>query len=180
MTLIETLVVGGLFASISLMTTLWLSGVADLWWTSSTQAHARTTVQQAVSRMGKELRMTTRTSGGVIPLFIPLAPDNTQAAFYLPTDWDGNGLIVNAQGGIEWDMVETEYVYDAATRHVLRVYGGAQQIIANDVVSAQFDDQSIDPALADDEVRIRLSMELATPNGRQLQASASEIVRLRN
>lgn len=184
MTLIETLVVGGLFASISLITTLWLSGVADLWWTSSTQAQARTSTHQAVSRMAKELRMATRIRpplGAPPNLTVPFPPDNIGVTFYLPRDLDGNGTIVDTVGAIEWDTATSvQYVHDAAARQLLRVSGAQQQVVANDVISAVFDDRATDPSLAADEVRIRLTIEPRTPNGRRLQASSTEIVRLRN
>lgn len=185
LTLIETLIVGGLFASVSLIMTLWLNGVSDLWWTSSTQAQARTHIQQSMSRMLKELRGTTRSvATGGTPLLIPSSPNNTQVTFYLPKDLDGNGTILNAQGGIEWDNASAakavQYTYDAAARQVKRIQGGQQQVLTNGVTDVRFEDRTIDATLASDEVRIRMSVQFTTPRGRFLQASANQVVKLRN
>ena len=184
-TLIETMVTGTILLSMGLVATMWLNGSSDLWWTTNTRAEVRENVHLAVSRMAAELRSGTRVAATTPPnASIPPAPGNTTMTFYLPADLDpldGNTTIVDAIGNIEWDnSTPIQYVYVPAQRQVLRIQGAQQVVIANDVVSVQFDDASIDPSLNANEVRVTLTLQKTSPQQRTLSATSTEIVKLRN
>ncbi|MBI3331244.1 MAG: hypothetical protein HYZ96_03935 [Candidatus Omnitrophica bacterium] len=181
-TLVETMVAGTILVSISLAAVLWLTGVSDLWWTTTTQSEVRRASQQAVNRMVAELRSATRTAAASPPnASIPAAPGNTTATFYLPTDQDGNGFIVDAVGNTEWDTLNpVQYAYVPAQRQLVRIQGGQSRILANDVASVTFEDRTINPALYQNEVKIILTLQRTTPQRRTVSASAVETVKLRN
>ena len=64
---------------------------------------------------------------------------------------------------------------------LLTVFGGAaQQIVATDVISALFDDQTTDATLYANEVRIRLTTQRTTPHNRTVSAAATMRVQLKN
>jgi len=184
-TLIETLVVGTIFISMSLIATLWLTGVSDLWWTTTTQAEMRTASQLAINRLLDELRSGTRTAAGSPPnAVIPAAPNNTTVTFYLPADLDpldGNTTIVDSIGNIEWaNLAPIQYVFDVPSRQLRRVQGGNTIVLANDVQSVTFEDALINAALSQNEMRITLTLQRPTPQGRTISATTVEIVKLRN
>ncbi len=184
-TLIETMVAGTLFISLALMVMIWMTGLSDLWWTTTTQAEMRMNSQLAMNRLVNELRTGTRTMGGSPPnAVIPAAPGNTTVTFYLPADLDaadGNTTIIDAIGNIEWDNANAiQYVYDAPSRQLRRVQGANTVILANDVQSVTFEDAVINPALSQNEMRITLALQRLTPQRRTLTATTIEIVKLRN
>jgi type II secretory pathway pseudopilin PulG len=191
-TLVETMVAGSLLASMGLAAMLWLSGISDLWMTSGAQSEARLGAQRAMNRLVAELRSATRTSAGSPPnAAIPASPDNTGLTFYLPADLDtldGNTTIVDATGEIEWDTDRpVQYVYVEAQRQLQRVSGGETTVLANGIPptfngepGVAFEDAGMDPSLHQHEVRITLTIQQATPQGRVASATAVEIVKLRN
>ena len=181
-TLVETMVAGGILLSMSLIAMLWLTGVSDLWWTTSTQSEVRTRSQQAVNRMVSELRSATRTAAASPPnAVIPGAPLNTSMTFYLPADLDLNGLIIDAAGNTEWNAAAPiQYLFVPAQQQLVRIQGGQQTVLANDVTAATFDDRTTVPTLGNNEVRVTLTVQRTTPQRRTVLATAAEIVKLRN
>ncbi len=176
------MVAGSILLSMSLIAMLWLTGVSDMWWTTTTQDEVRTRGQQAVNRIVSELRSATRTTQTVPPnATIPALPANTSITFYLPADLDLNGLIIDAAGNTEWDVAAPiQYVFVPAQRQLVRIQGGQQTVIANDVTAAAFDDRNTLATLSNNEVRVSLSVQRTTPQRRTVSATSVEIVKLRN
>ena len=176
-TLVETIVAGGLLVSMSLIAMLWLTGTSTLWWTSTTQAQVRSDMQQSMSRMTAELRSATRSAAGSPPnAVIPAAPGNTTITFYLPT-----GTIVDAIGNIDWDLANAiQYNYAAASQQIQRVRAGQTVILANNVTSATFDALNTNATLLPNEVRITMTMQKPTPQGRTVSSTSIVTVKLRN
>lgn len=189
-TLVEILVAGGMLLSLGMITVLWLSGVTDLWWTSSTQSALRSTTEMAVNRMSAELRSATRTAAGSPPNAVVVSLSHVR--FYLPIDTDGNGSIVDAQGNIEWSPpcspppcapgapMPIDYQYDAPSRQLRRLQNSQTQVIADHVTSVTFTDRNADASLKSNEVKIALMLSATTPQRRTVSSATTEIVRLRN
>ncbi|MBI4598159.1 MAG: hypothetical protein HY737_07165 [Candidatus Omnitrophica bacterium] len=171
-TLLETLLAGSLLLSVTLMGFLWLTNAIDLWSTTSLQSAARSDAQLAMSRMVNELRQGTRTAAGIPPNADIIAADHVR--FSLPADNDGNGKIVDAIGAIEWGIVPVEYQWDAASQQLRRAQGAQTQVLASGVSSVAF------AAVNTSELQLTLTLQRRTSRGRQLSASATEIVKLRN
>jgi len=181
-TLTELMVVVGILSVVGGLAFELLSHLSDFWDVATTQADLRSLDQAAVNMMTRDLVNATRKGAGSPPnLVIPPLPGNTSVQFYLPTDLDGNGLIIDGMGNIEWDMITpVQFQYVAAARQVLRVRGATTQVVAQNVQSATFNDQSTDPSLYSDEVRIQLTLQRMTPRQRSVTVSSSTVVKLRN
>ena len=181
-TLVETMVAGTIMLSMSLIAALWLTGMSDLWWTTTVQSQLRTESQQVMNRLLTELRSATRTALGSPPnAAIPAVPNNTSMTFYLPRDLDNNGTIIDINGNTVWDVAnDVQYVYDAGQRQLLRVQAGNTVVLARDVNAVTFEHSGINPALRPNEVKITLTVQKMTPQRRTVAATAVEIVKLRN
>lgn len=182
LTLYELLVVGSLLTLLSTALLEFSLRHTDLENLSLVQAELRTDAALALDGMLQELRHGTRAGATSPPnLTIPAAPNNTQLQLYLPVDADGNGLIVDAAGNLEWDTgTPIVYQYNAATRQLLRSAGATTRVLANHVTDVVFEDRTIDGALPADEVRIRLTLERTTRRGRSVNIGANTLVKLRN
>ncbi|MCM8824039.1 MAG: hypothetical protein NC822_05125 [Candidatus Omnitrophica bacterium] len=133
--------------------------------------------------MTQELEKTTRTSPDIPSpnLSIPSKPNNNSVDFYLPIDIDGNGLIIDALGNTEWDKSnKIQYQYVPGLKQLRRLEKGNQYVIANNVVSIEFEDNSINPVLYNNELKIILTLEKVTPQNRTVSVNLTSIVKLRN
>ena len=177
--LMELLVAGSiLFVTGTVLSGFFLRHLDALELTAQ-QNDLRTRVQIAMQAITKQLRHGTRP--GAARTVIPAPPGNTQIQWYRPADLNGDGLIVDAAGAIEWDLANPiTYQYVAAARQLERRQGAAVEILANDVSAASFEDQTMDATLNADEVRVRLTLQSTTPQRRVVTAPASAIVQLRN
>ncbi len=181
-TLMEMMVVIGILSVVGGLALQLLSQMSDFWDVASVRTDLRTTAQTAANLITHDLVNATRKGAGSPPnLVIPAPPANTSFQCYAPADLDGNGLIIDGTGNLEWDMITpVQFQYVAASRQVRRIVGAGNQVVAQDVQSATFDDQSTDPTLYADEVRIRLTLQRTTPRQRTVTVSSSTIVKLRN
>jgi hypothetical protein len=101
--------------------------------------------------------------------------------FHLPEDEDGNGLITDANGKIEWDTNDSiDYQYIPGQHVLRRLEKGQQRELVQDVSDVQFIDADIDPTLSPYEVKIILTLSKVTPKQRNISITLSSIVRLRN
>ncbi len=181
-TFVETMVASGILLALSSMTLMWMMGGADLWWTTNTQSELRTNVQLATFRLEQDLRNGTRTSV-LVPspnVVIPAPPNNTSLTLYLPTDLDGNLLIIDANGNTEWSVTPVQYTYNAGAKQLLRTAGVVQTVIANDVQAVSFNDVTSDATLSTRHVKITLTLQKKTPQNRTVTATAVSVVKLRN
>jgi len=146
------------------------------------ESDLRSQVQLATSEMLKELRHTTRAAAGTPPnISIPAAPNNIQMTLYLPADLDGNGMIIDAAGNLEWNVLHpVQYQYDAPSRQLRRIDNAGTRVMANKVSAVSCEDRAIDATLLTDEVRIRLTLQDTTSHGRNLSAADTVLVKLRN
>jgi prepilin-type N-terminal cleavage/methylation domain-containing protein len=182
-TLVEVLVASSIFLVVlSLMYSTYLAGT-DLWQSHSEDLELQAKARACLDRMTSELKGATRTSGrNPSPnLTIPSAPNNNAAHFYLPRDNDGDGLLTDAGGAIEWDTNnQIKYDYVPGQRELRRLEKGQFDILATDVDSVQFTDASMDNTLPLTEVRVALTLSSVTPRGRMVTAACSASVKLRN
>ncbi len=146
------------------------------------QAQARNTL----ARIQAELSAATRAQANTPPnISIPSAPGNTTITFYLPTyTFSGNritGVVMDTDGAIVWDVNNpVSFEYDQSNRQILRRQGASASVIATHVSGVTFTDSVIDPALALDEVRLEVQLEMQTTQGRTVQISLPCLIRLRN
>lgn len=182
LTFLEFLVVSSLLTVISGAMMDFVSRHVELQVLSQAQGELRTTGHIAVDQMVAELRHATRAAAGNPPnASIPPEPGNTSLTFYLPADVDGNGLIIDAAGDIEWvAATPIQYQYDAGARRLLRTAGGETRVLANEVAQAVFTDRTIDGALNLDEIGLQVTLQRTASSGRAISTTISAVVKLRN
>jgi len=182
-TLREVLVAASISVVISaIMLSFFIQG-SDIWQLITNQSDLRSIARNAMNYMTQELRKATRSSSEIPSpnLSIPSKPNNHSIDFYLPSDIDDNGLIVDAIGSTEWDKSnKIQYQYVPGLKQLRRLEKGNQYIIANNVALIEFEDNSINPALYNNELKITLTLEKLTPQNRTVSITLISIVKLRN
>ena len=180
LTLVETMIVLSLMLTVVVITAESLNRGRNFWLTSVTKSEQYLTGKRAMDLMEAELRNATL-SGAGSPPNVTIGGGQTSVTFYLPTDIDSNGLIIDSAGDIEWDPGNPiQYFFDSAQNRLLRIEGGAQRLIATDVLSVTFDDISTDASLSLDELKINLSMQKTILQQRNINTAFVSTVRLRN
>jgi len=153
----------------------------ESWNIKSTQADLQARGRRAMAHMVRELRQTTRTSTQTPSpnLVIPAAPNNTQATFYLPTYF--NGSITNATGAVQWETGDPiQYLFVPAGSVLRRVDNSTNKTLALNVSDARFADQSIDPTLYGNELKITFALQAKTKRQRLMSMNFTGMVKLRN
>lgn len=177
-TLIELIVAFVIVAVGGGILMLFLQKQTDLMETSSAYGSVRTRAEIALGNMADELRLATRKGAGSPP---NLAIAGGTMTFYVPTDSDNDGRIVDASGGIEWDAaLPVQYSYDAGTQQLNRIQGAQARVLAHHVSAVSFSDKSIDGTLNDNEVKIQLSVQETTQHQRTAAATVATVVKIRN
>lgn len=182
-TLVEVLVATSILVVISaIMLSFFIQG-SNLWQLITNQSDLRSIARNAMNYMTQELQKTTRTSSEIPSpnLSIPSKPNNNSIDFYIPIDIDGNDLIIDAIGNTEWDKSnKIQYQYVPGQKQLRRLEKGDQYIIANNVALIEFEDNSINSALYNNELKIILTLERLTPQNRTVSVTLTSIVKLRN
>lgn len=181
--LAEMLMAIALFTVISSIVLIFFIQATNLWQEITSQSDLRSAARNALSFMSQELRNATRTStkNPSPNIAINSMPNNHSIDFYLPADLDNNGSIINAIGDTEWDTSnKIQYQYVPGLNMLRRLEKGNQYIIANGVSSIEFEDHSIDSALFNNEVRIKLTLERAILLNKTVSVTAVSVVKLRN
>lgn len=182
-TLAEVLVAAGILAVIgTIMLSFFIQG-SNLWQLITNQSDLRSAARNAINFMAQELRNATRTSSETPSpnLSIPSKPNNSSIDFYLPSDLDGNGTIINAVGGTEWDKNnKIQYQYIPGLKRLRRLEKGEQYIIANEAALVEFEDNSINPVLNNNELKVILTLNKVLPDTRTVSVTLASILKLRN
>ncbi len=182
-TISEALIAAVILLVISAIMVVSLMQGSEIWQFINSQSDLRAVAANAMTFMTQELRMATRTSSETPSpnLTIPSKPNNKSVDFYLPADLDGNGFIFDSLGSTEWDKSnKIQYQYVPGQKQLRRLEKGDHFVIANDVELIEFEDHSIDSSLYNDELRIILTLERETSQGRVASITLTSIVKLRN
>jgi prepilin-type N-terminal cleavage/methylation domain-containing protein len=182
-TLVEILIASAILViAMGMMYNTYLSG-SKVWENARESADLQAQARWAMNYMVAELRNATRTStSNPSPnLSIPSHPNNKSIIFYLPQDNDGDGLITDSSGAIEWGTNNAIHYQHVPGQSLLRrLEKGVQTSLSQDVSDVQFIDASIDSSLSIYELRIILALNKTTQRQRNLSVTLSAIVRLRN
>ncbi|MDD5730843.1 MAG: prepilin-type N-terminal cleavage/methylation domain-containing protein [Candidatus Omnitrophica bacterium] len=183
LTLVEVLVATAIGVVImGIMITTYLSST-DLYESQNTLIDLQSRARNAIIFMTTELKNATRTSAANPSpnLSIPSTPNNKDIQFYVPEDKNGDGLITDSNGLIEWDTDnKIQYQYVPGLEELRRLEKGNQYKIAQNVSDIRFIDASVDSSLAINEVRIILTLSAISPRRRLFTVTQTGIVRLRN
>jgi len=179
-TMVEILIGMAIFIPLVLMTYQMMNRGLDFWEIVTVQGDLQASGHRSINEISSELRNATRTAGATPP-DVRIIAANRRLQFYLPADISGNGLITDNIGNTEWDTANIiEYRFDNVANQLLRIEGGTQVLLCNNVANATFDDLTTDITLNIDEVRITLLLQKTTAKQRTLSESFTALVRLRN
>lgn len=179
-TLVEVLVVLSIFVVVTFVVTQAIDRGTDFWQVATTKSDLYLDAQRVMDYMRAELINATR-SAAASPPNIDIPVERSSITFYLPTDLDGNNLIIDDIGETEWALgTPIQYQYVSAQNQLCRLIDTEQTVLANNVTSATFDDVGTDISLYFDEVKISLSLEKTTSLQRTVSVSVTSTVKLRN
>lgn len=185
LSLIESFLVALILTALFAMTTQFFIQSSQVWQAVTCESDLRHSARNAINTIAKDIKSSTRTSTNTPSpnLSIPAKPNNFNLTFFLPQDLDGNNLIINSIGNIEWNTnsgAQIKYQYNPAQRALERVQGANTTVIARDVTGVEFEDRSINNALYNDEFRVILSLTNTTPSKRIVTVTLSSIIKFRN
>jgi len=181
--LIEVLVVAGiLFIVLGVMYNSYIQGL-DIQSTLQTEADLQASAKVAMARMVGELRNATRTSTQHPPpnLSITSGPNQKEIHFYLPEDRNGDHLLTDTAGEIEWGTNnQIDYTFIPGLKILRRSEKGNHLTLALNVSEVDFYDITSDPTLANNEIKIILTLIKTIPRRGPISATVSAVVSLRN
>ncbi|MCX5703054.1 MAG: type II secretion system protein [Candidatus Omnitrophica bacterium] len=182
-TLVEVLLSAGISAIISTIILGLVIQGSNIWQSVTSQSDLRSVARNALNYMSQELRNTTRasTENPSPNIAIPSKTNNRSIDFYLPLDIDDNGFIVDVLGKTEWDKSnKIQYQYIPGLKQLRRLEKGHQHIIANEVSDIRFEDNSINSALKNNELRITLNLSRSISGQKEVSEALTAVVKLRN
>lgn len=185
-TLIEILIASALAVMvIAIIYSIYAAG-SDIWEIKRYQTDLNAQGRQVISAVISELRKTTRTSlqAPSPNLIIPASPNNNNITFYLPQVTNSSVVTNATDGAIVWDMNNTiQYVFDSGTKELRRIEmidPAGNRTMAHDITSIQFIDNSINGSLYLNELKVLLTLAKTTPRQRNISATLSSVIKLRN
>lgn len=160
---IFTIICGAIFASLSSGNLLWDTG--------STQARLEQEVRKGIDRMYKELKQSA-------PSKVTIGAGNTSVAFYVPTDTDNDGDIIDDSGQVEWGANSITYLRGGTNNaQLIRREGATDTVLANDISALTFTGT---PAVNPTVVVISVTAQKTTLAQRSLTSTLAAEVQLRN
>lgn len=168
LTLIEILVVVGVFLILVFASFLVMGTGRSSWFTADTSAKLRQEVMRAFMVMERDLKQTR-------PAWIDLTTGNTSATlnFNIPRDIDGNGTVLDAFGAVE---PSPQITYALVGNQITRTISGVTTVIANDIFSLQF----TRPVTPLNIIQVDITARRISGARRTMQETGQIIVKMRN
>ena len=181
-TLTEVLVSAGIFVILGLITILFFTQGISSWQLLTNQSDLRSTGRNALLYMTQELGKATKTSTlGIPPNMLISSPGHNVITFYLPcnnvstsssctsfsfatctydptNDPDSkNCPLIDSSCNTKWDT-DNQIKYLIVDNKLQRGVNGVNSPIASDISGVIFEDQSMNPNLNIDEIKITLTL----------------------
>lgn len=163
--LIFTIIMGAIFAVLTMGRTSWYSG--------NTQVEMQQETRRGMDSMVRELRQ----SGSTTIVGVP-ADGNfyNSITFRVPQDADGDGDVLDVSGNVEWGNQITYSLGGLGGQQLLRTEGSQVVVLANSIVSLQFRRQ----AATSNIVEMTLQSQKTTIPGHLIGTTINSEVMLRN
>ncbi|MBN1587558.1 MAG: hypothetical protein JW937_09070 [Candidatus Omnitrophica bacterium] len=178
--MVSTAILSGILIALAMIQ---VSG-KDMYEIGQARADMQAQARNAIQRIGDDLRNATVTSAGIPSPNLQIAaapPNNTGLTFSIPSDLDGNGLITDANGQLEWDTGNPiTYQFLADTSQLVRRQGANTTVLANNVQSVEFFNFMMDSGLEREELRIDLTLVKTTGTQRVITYDYSTVIQVRN
>ena len=181
-TLVEVVASAGIFVILGLITILFfIQGVSN-WQLLTNQSDLRSTGRNVLVYMAQELGNATRTSSlGIPPNAFIASPGQNEITFYLPcnnvstsgvctsssfatctydpiNDPDSKRCpLIDSNSNTKWDTAN-QIKYLIVDNQLQRAVNGVNSPIASDISGVIFEDQSLNPNLNSNEVKVTLTL----------------------
>ena len=135
--------------------------------TGDTETELREDITRAVMTMDGEISQTkpTRTN-------LDIGETANSITFSVPNDNNGDGSVVDALGSIEWSA---NIVYSRnASNQLIRTFGGVNRVIANNIVTLQFQ------RTQDRIIQVDITAQDTSNLGRIIQDTEQAVIKMRN
>lgn len=155
----------------------------DIWEERRVSSELQSMGRRCIERISAELKSATRSSGAVPSPNVVISglPFNTNLTFYLPADIDGDGLLTDASGDLEWDTSNPiRYLYDSSQNILLRSENATNTTLARQVADVRFFDANLNASLYLTEIRLALTLAKSTIKQRNITTTMVSNIRLRN
>ena len=135
--------------------------------TADVETDLREQITRAIMTMDGEISQTktTRTN-------LDIGEISNSITFSIPNDNNGDGSVVDAMGSIEWSANIT-YSRNALNQ-LIRTFGGVSKVIANNIVSLQFQ------RTQDRLIQVDISTQKTSNLGRIIQDIEQAVIKMRN
>lgn len=100
--------------------------------------------------------------------------------FRLPSDNNGDGLPDLISDVLQWDPTDITISLDPANSQLIKTFGSATNVLANNVKRINFLDHSLMPTLNIDELKVVLELQKANKEGRVYNYTSTAIIDMRN
>lgn len=100
--------------------------------------------------------------------------------FRLPSDNNGDGLPDLISDVLQWDPTDITISLDSANSQLIKTFGSATNVLANNVKRINFLDHSLMPTLNIDELKVVLELQKANKEGRVYNYTSTAIIDMRN
>ena len=179
-TLFETLLVSGILVILLAALMLASTEMRGLFYASDVLATFQHEARLAINSMATDIRRTSLSQITITQDYPVAGTDRLQ--FYLPADSDKDGVPDMSAGSLVWDpnvvTIEAEVV--GTEMRLIRTQGADTEVLADNLKSITFIDNSINSSLFIDEVNIILELEKTAGTGKTFSISLTSIVNLRN
>lgn len=167
-TLVEILVTSVILGILIVALFLVLSIGQRSWLSADVTIQLRQDIARGILSMGQELKETSPAK-----INLTLNGSSNSITFEIPQDTNGDGLVVDTAGNIEWSPNIT-YSLNASNQILRTVSGGASTILANNITSLQFS------RIQDKVIRINITAAKTSGTGQLLQDAGQIITTMRN
>jgi prepilin-type N-terminal cleavage/methylation domain-containing protein len=136
--------------------------------TGNVETDLREQITRAVMAMDSEISQTkpTRTD-------LDIGETGNSITFSVPNDIDGDGTVVDSMGSIEWSAVNITYSLNASNQ-IIRTSAGASRVIANNIISLQFQ------RTQDKLIQVDITAQDTSNLGRLIQDTEQAVIKMRN
>lgn len=166
-TLVEIMVTSVVLAILIVSLFLVLSIGQRSWLSADVTIQLRQEIARGTINLGQELK-----ESSPAKINLTLNSSSNSITFKIPQDTNGDGVVVDSSGNIEWSP-DITYSLNASNQ-VIRFSAGVTAILANDITSLQFS------RIQNEVIRIDITAAKTSNIGRLVQDAGQIIVKLRN
>ncbi len=177
-TLVEILLVGAITVVLVGILTATLLQLRSVFQSGDILISLQADGRQAIGSLTSDLRRTAFNQM-MITQNSP-SPGTDIIVFRIPADSDGDDLPDLISDVLQWDPTDITISLDTTNSRLIKTFGSATSVLANNVKRINFLDHALAPALNIDELKIVLELQKANKEGRVYNYTSTAIIDMRN